>query len=340
MSNSARPYFSVIITTRNRPGLFKQALESVLGQDFAEYEVIVVNDGSTSEHLQSYQDLLVHYQGKVRFCSLIQRSRGHGHSYAMNHGASIAKGKYLCFIDDDDYWIDMGYLSRLYHNIHSENKQVDLYISNQQASYCDGTPADEVIWVEDLVDKLAFYPRESQNAYPISLGQLLRSDGFAHLNCLVFRAEYYQSIDGMDENLRYEDDRDVYYRAIDRAEYMLYDPVVMSHHNIPDKSKQANLSTSCDQMQRRVYQLRIYEKGILNSQHEELMKVCRHGKSNQLKIIAEDLRNRGNYREAASYAWQGLVVRFSVKWLLYTLLLSFRSLFAPRVKLIVKEDGV
>lgn len=340
MSNSADPYFSVIITTRNRPGLFEKALASVLGQDFSEYEVIVVNDGSSPEHVQSYQDVLAHYKDKVHFSSLIERSQGHGHSYAMNHGASIAKGQYLCFIDDDDYWIDMGYLSRLYNNIRLEHRPVDLYISNQQASYCDGTQSKEVIWVEDLVDKLGFYPRESQQAYPICLAQLLRSDGFAHLNCLVFRAEYYQYIGGMDENLRYEDDRDIYYRAIDSAEYMLYDPLVMSHHNIPDKNKQVNLSTSCDQLQRRVYQLRIYEKGILNSQHEELMKVCRHGKSNQLKIIAEDLRNRGKYREAASYAWQGLVVRFSVKWLLYSLYLSVRCLFAPRVKLIVKEDGV
>ncbi|PSU35571.1 glycosyltransferase family 2 protein [Photobacterium lutimaris] len=340
MSNTSVPYFSVIITTRNRPKLFQKALESVLNQDFSGYEVIVVNDGSSPHHLQSYQDVLSCYQDNVRFTSLIERKQGHGHSYAMNHGAMIANGQYLCFIDDDDYWIDMRYLSRLYNNIQSEQSQVDLYISNQRAYYSDGTQSKEDIWVEDLVDKLGFNHSVSKKAYLISLEQLLNSDGFAHLNCLVFRADYYKLIDGMDENLRYEDDRDIYYRAIDRAESMLYDPTVISHHNIPDQNKKINLSTSCEQLQKRIYQLRIYEKGILYSEHVKLRKVCRHGKSNQLKIIAEDLRNRDRYREAASYAWQGLAVRFSIKWLLYSMYLSLRCLFVKSTKLIVKEDGV
>ncbi|MGF1723875.1 glycosyltransferase family 2 protein [Photobacterium nomapromontoriensis] len=340
MSNLSEVFFSIIITTRNRPVLFKKALESVLGQDFNAFEVIVVNDGSTSEYQQAYQDLMANYSNRVCYSALIQRSRGHGHSYAMNHGASIAKGQYLCFLDDDDYWIDMGYLSRLYENIRQEENPVDLYISNQNAYYSDGTKCSDVIWVEDLVDKLDFMPRLSQRAYPISLSQLLRSDGFAHLNCLVFRKEYFITIDGMDENLRYEDDRDVYYRSIDRAQYILYDPIVMSHHNIPIQNECNNLSTMSDPLQKRVYQLRLYEKGILYSQHEELAKVCRYGKSNQLKFIAEDFAMRGKYYEAASYAWQGLVVRFNIKWLLYSLYLSFRCLFVRRAKLIVRKEGV
>ena len=338
MSNSDRPYFTIIITTRNRPYLFKRALESVLCQDYTEYEIIVVNDGSEQQYVQAYIDITDLYKDKVKFASLIQRHFGHGHSYAMNHGASIANGEYLCFIDDDDYWIDMGYLSRLYKNIQLEEKPVDLYISNQQASYSDGTQYNDVIWVEDLIDKLEFYPNKSQRAYPISVSQLLNSHGFAHLNCLVFRRNYFLSIDGMDENLRYEDDRDIYYRSIDGAECMLYDPIIMSHHNIPDSNKRDNLSTMSNKLEKRIYQLRLYEKGILYSQHEELVKVCRLGKSNQLRIIAEDLVSHGKYKKAALYAWQGLAVRFGYKWFLYSLYLSFRSLFGLRSKLVVKEE--
>ena len=44
------PFFSVVMATRNRPALFRQALESVLDQSCRDIEIIVVNDGSASEY--------------------------------------------------------------------------------------------------------------------------------------------------------------------------------------------------------------------------------------------------------------------------------------------------
>jgi glycosyltransferase involved in cell wall biosynthesis len=91
-----KPFSSTIIPTLGRSSL-KKCVESVLSQTLSEdnYEVIVVNDSG---------DRLVdeewHYSERVQIINTHKRER----SIARNTGAAIAKGKYLHFLDDDD-WI-------------------------------------------------------------------------------------------------------------------------------------------------------------------------------------------------------------------------------------------
>lgn len=89
--------FSVIIPVYNRIDLLKEAIDSVLAQTFHDYEVIVVDDGSTDDVaavVSSYGDR-IHY--------LRQENQGVG--AARNTGATAAKGQYLAFLDSDDLWV-------------------------------------------------------------------------------------------------------------------------------------------------------------------------------------------------------------------------------------------
>jgi glycosyltransferase involved in cell wall biosynthesis len=86
--------FSVIIPTYNRAALLREALESVFKQEFGDFEVIVVDDGSAD----ATDDTVNAFGGKVRF--LRQKNRGPG--AARNLGAARAQGKYLAFLDSDD----------------------------------------------------------------------------------------------------------------------------------------------------------------------------------------------------------------------------------------------
>jgi GT2 family glycosyltransferase len=90
----AAPWLSVIVPTFNRAPLLREALNSVLAQTFAEYEVIAVDDGSTDDTAQA----VAGYGSRVRF--LQQANRGPG--AARNFGASQANGEYLAFLDSDD----------------------------------------------------------------------------------------------------------------------------------------------------------------------------------------------------------------------------------------------
>ncbi len=86
--------FSVIIPTYNRAALLNEALKSVMAQDFRDFEVIVVDDGSVDET----PAVLQRFGDKVK--CLRQQNRGPGAS--RNLGAGDAGGKYLAFLDSDD----------------------------------------------------------------------------------------------------------------------------------------------------------------------------------------------------------------------------------------------
>lgn len=88
--------FSVIIPTYNRAALLREALESVFAQTFQDYEVIVVDDGSTDDT----GNVVSSFENKVRF----QRQSNQGPGAARNLGASHAAGDYLAFLDSDDLW--------------------------------------------------------------------------------------------------------------------------------------------------------------------------------------------------------------------------------------------
>lgn len=89
-------HFSIIIPTYNRLDLLKEALDSVWRQTFTDYEVIVVDDGSSD----GTWEYLLSLGGKV--AALRQENAGPG--MARNLGAKHAKGEYLAFLDSDDLW--------------------------------------------------------------------------------------------------------------------------------------------------------------------------------------------------------------------------------------------
>jgi len=96
--NTSDPQISVIVPTFNRAWCLKETLQSVLNQSFDNYELIVVDDGSTD----ATADLVEALPG-VRYERLdIKR----GVSHARNRGLERARGRYVCFLDSDDRWLE------------------------------------------------------------------------------------------------------------------------------------------------------------------------------------------------------------------------------------------
>ncbi|MCB9352657.1 MAG: glycosyltransferase family 2 protein [Lewinellaceae bacterium] len=96
---SSAPLFSIIIPTFNRANLLKKAVQSVLDQTFPNWELIIVDDGSsdnTRPIIQAYTDR------RIRYFFQEHQER----STARNFGISHASGRYVCFMDDDDYILE------------------------------------------------------------------------------------------------------------------------------------------------------------------------------------------------------------------------------------------
>ncbi len=112
------PFFSIIIPTYNRAHLIGIAIESVLAQTFENWELIIVDDGSTDntqEVVNSYND------DRIRYIYQENAER----SAARNNGINNAKGEYICFLDSDDYYRSQR-LEKLYEFIQEKEKPTAL----------------------------------------------------------------------------------------------------------------------------------------------------------------------------------------------------------------------
>lgn len=100
--------FSVIIPLYNKAPYVGKALQSVLDQTFTDYEIIVVDDGSTDESARVAGEVL---SKAAVDCQLIRQENA-GVSVARNNGVARSKGDFLCFLDADDWW-DPSFLERM-----------------------------------------------------------------------------------------------------------------------------------------------------------------------------------------------------------------------------------
>ena len=120
------PRVSVIMPTFNRAHCLERAIDSVLDQTFRDYELIVVDDGST-DHTA---DLLKRYGDSLK--SIHQQNRGV--SAARNTGIRAARGELIALLDSDDCWLP----TKL-------ERQVDFFETHPQAQVCQ----TEEIWIRN-----------------------------------------------------------------------------------------------------------------------------------------------------------------------------------------------
>ena len=131
----------------------------------------------------------------------------------------------------------------------------------------------------------------------------------------------------MDETIRYENDRDMYIRSIDAAKTILFSTSYMSVHNIPDVTKKSNMSTVSSAIEKKIYQMRVYDKGISFSKNIAVVRFCCKAKVYEMKHAARILAREKQYTGAAHYAKAALIDGFNLRWLAYTLYLVFKAMF-------------
>ena len=96
--HDALPMVSVVIPAYNTERYIRRAIDSVLAQRYRQFECIVVDDGSTD----ATGEIARSFGSKIRYL----RQDNHGASAARNAGLDAATGRYIAFLDSDDYWLD------------------------------------------------------------------------------------------------------------------------------------------------------------------------------------------------------------------------------------------
>ncbi len=113
--------FSIIIPSLNNKDFLKNCLDSILKQTYKNYEIIVMDGGSTD----GTKKLLAKYKKKIRY--FIEKDRGQ--SDAINKGIGKSKGNWITWQNCDDYYYDKNALKIFYEYI-KKNSEKDLFIGN------------------------------------------------------------------------------------------------------------------------------------------------------------------------------------------------------------------
>jgi len=126
------PQISVIIPVYNAEKYLQRCVESLITQTYKDFELILINDGSKDNSLSICNEL----KAKYDFIQVIDKPNG-GASSARNAGLDVAKGKYVCFVDSDD-WCEPEYLQTLYNLITKNDYDLSMiginYIQNNVSS--------------------------------------------------------------------------------------------------------------------------------------------------------------------------------------------------------------
>ncbi len=129
--SKAYPKVSIIITTYNRSGFLKEAMDSVLNQTFQDFELIIVDDNSTDDTagtVFSYKDPRIVY---------IKRNINSGYQCVpKNDGIRVAKGQYIAYLDDDNKYTN-DHIEILSKALDS-NPDIDIAYGNRQHFSRDG----------------------------------------------------------------------------------------------------------------------------------------------------------------------------------------------------------
>lgn len=93
------PFFSIILPTYNRSDFIEIAIQSVLNQNYTDWELLIIDDGSTDNTAGIVKKYFSDERIIYKYQTNQERSR------ARNNGIAIAKGRFVCFLDSDDYYL-------------------------------------------------------------------------------------------------------------------------------------------------------------------------------------------------------------------------------------------
>ena len=114
--------FSIIIPMYNAENFIERCLRSIQAQTYTDFEVLIVDDGSSDSNLKK-ACRIAEKDSRMKTFQIPHSGPG----VARNKGISEAKGEYLLFLDADDYWLDKDFLKKLSDMIQHQHTEVFMY---------------------------------------------------------------------------------------------------------------------------------------------------------------------------------------------------------------------
>jgi glycosyltransferase involved in cell wall biosynthesis len=314
---------SVVVPTRNRIDWLRRCLNGIKEQDFPDYEVVVVDDGSSEEVIDAYKKMMIEFGPQYHLVRAnTDESRRLGPSVVRNIGIGQSRGEYIAFCDDDDFWCRTDYLSLAASSLNKTG--ADLHFANQQILHGDEVAAESSFkHVEASLQSEQCLPELP--VYQVSREQILNFPDYAHLNITLARKSLLENIGGFWEETRYAEDVDLFVRLCDRAEGILFRPDVCSTHNAPVKHNRESASKAVGDVNRRLLENSVYWHLLASCNDQAALCYAKRSLSSNAKLLTEELQARESHKAIGPVARMAWAAFPTLKWGLYSLWVSLKN---------------
>ena len=272
------PKVSVIVPTYNRANRLEGTLRSIVSQTYQDFELIVVDDGSTdntSKVIESFPS-----------AQYLPMKKNSGVSKARNIGLACAKGEFICFLDSDDLWKE----KKLEIQIHWMESNTD-----NQVCYTDE------IWVRNgvRVNQMNKHSKYTGDIFRHCLALCIVSP-----SSVMIRAKLFSEIGNFDESLPACEDYDLWLRiAVKYAFHFIEEPLII---------KQGGHG---DQLSRKYWGMDRFRVAALkklldqNSLDQEKLKLTRSSLVEKCSVLIQGFKKRGKKED--EFFYRGIVNKYS-----------------------------
>jgi glycosyltransferase involved in cell wall biosynthesis len=205
------PRVSVIIPAYNVAAFIRETLASVFNQTFADYEIILINDGSPDT--EELERAIQPYSGRLVY--LKQSNQGAG--AARNAGLRVARGEFAAFLDGDDLWLPE-FLEQQLKLIESERGFELVY-------------ADAVNLHDAGVERLTNMD-VNPSAGPVTMASLISGRCTVITSCVVARRQMILDVGLFDEGFPNSQDFDLWLRLVKHGARLNYQKVVLAQRRV------------------------------------------------------------------------------------------------------------
>jgi len=302
------PKVSVIIPTYNRANLLPRAIKSVLNQTFQDFELIIVDDGSTDNTRKVVEE----FQRKDQRIKYIFQENSGGPAKPINTGIKNSKGEYIAILESDDEWLP-----------EKLEKQVEILDKFPNVG---------------LVSCYAFkiFSNGKKTIYKAPFSGILKKEdwkkywqlwGILSFSTDLMKRKSVEKVGLLDENLKIAADVDFYLRFIKQFDFYFIPIPLINYYQIEESQS------------RKEFWIRwIPEYHYLLEKHEKDFEICKKGKSKFLRHLGTCYILKREFLKARKYFFEAILNDpFNIR-LYFQFLLSFFPRVYQKI-LFIKRDN-
>ncbi len=286
-----QPVVSVIIPTYNRAAYLPRAIDSVIAQTFADWEIVLVDDGSTDDT----HEIIEPYARQLGDRLVYLKQGNHGSSHARNAGIEASAGQYVAFLDSDDEYLPMKLARQL--ELFAADSDLGLVYSDYAYVDLEGMRHDSAFDTKCSKAREVAYEAVGENLHVCgeSLFDTLLEEYFISTITGMVRRDVLAPAIRFPEQIAYAEEWVFYLKTVARCRVGFVDEPLCLHHFVQGSLARSDASENTVQLTRT---LDAIVEAFPNLNYKQQCLLAEH-KARSLRQVGYDAHRERRFGDAA-----------------------------------------